>query len=76
MLGFAADHLRVEWFPPGSFVIEQGEPATELFCILSGSVDIVVEDDDGGMRLKATTGAGSFVGEDGLVIRSTAATPT
>ena len=44
---------RVEWFPPGSFVIEQGEPATELFCILSGSVDIVVEDDDGSMQLKA-----------------------
>ena len=66
MLGFAADHLTVEWFPAGSFVIEQGEPATELFCILSGTVDIVVEHDDGGLRLKDTAGRGSFVGEDGL----------
>ena len=37
MLGVAADHLRVEWFPAGSFIIEQGEPAAQLFCILSGS---------------------------------------
>lgn len=31
MLGFAADHLTVEWFPAGAFVIEQGEAANELF---------------------------------------------
>jgi hypothetical protein len=66
MLGFAADHLRVEWFPAGSFIIEQGEPANELFCILSGSADIVVETDEGSMSQEATIGAGSFVGEDGL----------
>jgi LmbE family N-acetylglucosaminyl deacetylase len=66
MLGFAADHLRVEWFPAGSFIIEQGEPAAELFCILSGSADIVVEGEDGGMDHQATIGAGSFIGEEGL----------
>ncbi len=31
MLGFAADHLTVEWFPAGGLVIEQGEAANELF---------------------------------------------
>jgi molybdenum cofactor sulfurtransferase len=66
MLGFAADHLAVEWFPAGSFIIEQGEPATALFCILSGTVDIVVEGEDGGMHRQASAGAGSFVGEAGL----------
>ena len=50
MLGFAADHLHVQWFPAGSFVIEQGEPPNELFCILSGCVDIVVEGADGQLR--------------------------
>ncbi len=69
MLGFAADHLRVEWFPAGSFIIEQGEPATQLFCILSGSAAIVLESDDGGMHHQATRGAGCFVGEDGLAAR-------
>jgi len=66
MLGFAADHLDVEWFPAGSYIIEQGEPARELFCILSGSIDIVIEGDDGRMLEVATAGAGCFVGEDGL----------
>jgi LmbE family N-acetylglucosaminyl deacetylase len=66
MLGFAADHMKVEWYPAGSFIIEQGEPARELFCILSGSADIVVESDDGRMQKRDMTGAGCFVGEDGL----------
>jgi LmbE family N-acetylglucosaminyl deacetylase len=66
VLGFAADHLHVQWFPAGSFVIEQGEPAEELFCILSGSVEIVVEDSDGRLRSVDTARAGAFVGQDGL----------
>ncbi len=66
VLGFAADHLQVEWFPAGSYVIEQGEPANELFCVLSGSVDIVVESPDGTVHTKDTAGPGSFVGQDGL----------
>ena len=66
MLGFAADHLHVQWFPAGSFVIEQGEPPNELFCILSGCVDIVVEGADGQLRKVDTAGAGAFVGQDGL----------
>lgn len=66
VLGFAADHLHVQWFPVGSYVIEQGEPPNELFCILSGSVDIVVEDADGRLRTVDTAGPGAFVGQDGL----------
>ena len=66
MLGFAADHLRVEWFPAGSFIIEQGEPATELFCILSGSADVVTERPDGRMDHLRHNGPGDFMGEDGL----------
>ncbi len=66
MLGLAADHFDVEWFPAGSFVIEQGGAATALYCILSGSVDIVIETDDGRMHTQASASAGSFFGEDGL----------
>ena len=66
MLGVSADHLHVDWFPAGSFIIEQGEPACELFCILSGSVVVFVEQDDGEMREQRSFGAGCFFGEDGL----------
>lgn len=66
MLGFVADHLDIEWFPAGSFIIEQGEPGTALFCILAGSADIVTETDDGRMQKLNTLGAGCFVGEESL----------
>jgi hypothetical protein len=66
MLGVAADHVRVEWYPPGSFIIEQDEPAHELFHILSGTADVVVETDDGRLHRRDTVGRGCFVGEDGL----------
>ncbi|GAB2580348.1 PIG-L family deacetylase [Microlunatus antarcticus] len=66
VLGFAADHLQVQWFPAGSYVIEQGEPSNELFCLLSGTVDIVVEDAAGTLVTKDSSGPGSFVGQDGL----------
>jgi LmbE family N-acetylglucosaminyl deacetylase len=71
MLGFAADHLRVEWFPAGSYLIEQGEPAFELFCILSGSADVVVELEDGRLWRKDMVGAGCFVGDDGIAAGAT-----
>jgi hypothetical protein len=66
MLGFAADYLDVDWFPAGSYVIEQGEPAAALYCILSGSLDVVVESDDGSLHRVNTVGAGCFVGEEAL----------
>jgi LmbE family N-acetylglucosaminyl deacetylase len=66
MLGVAADHVRVEWFPPGSFIIEQDEPAAELFCLLAGYADVVVEHVDGRLHRRDTVGPGCFVGEDGL----------
>jgi LmbE family N-acetylglucosaminyl deacetylase len=66
MLGVAADHVRVEWYAPGSYIIEQDEAPTELFCILSGTADVVIELGDGGMRSVGTAEVGGFVGEEGL----------
>jgi hypothetical protein len=66
MLGYAADHLSVRFFPSGTFIIEQGEPPGELFLVLSGSVDIIHELDDGSREHLATSGPGSFFGEDGI----------
>ena len=65
MLGYAADHIKVEWYPSGFYIIEQGEPATSLYLILSGNVDIFVEDSSGSEYV-VTHGPGVFLGEDGL----------
>lgn len=66
MLGYAADHMDIRFYPAGTFIIEQGEPAGELFLVLSGAFDIIREDDDGQLSRLATSGAGGFVGEDGI----------
>ena len=66
MLGLTSDHVRVEWYPEGSFIVEQGEPAKELYCVLSGTAEIVSESRDGTMWLKDTTTVGTFFGEAGL----------
>jgi len=65
MLGYAADHIKVEWYPSGFYIIEQGEPATSLYLILSGNVDIFVEDSTGSQYV-VTHGPGVFIGEQGL----------
>jgi LmbE family N-acetylglucosaminyl deacetylase len=65
MLGYAADHIKVEWYPSGFYIIEQGEPATSLYLILSGNADIVVEDSTGSQHV-VTRGPGVFIGEEGL----------
>jgi LmbE family N-acetylglucosaminyl deacetylase len=63
----ARDNVRVEWFPPGISVIEQGEPADALYLILNGTAEAVREQSDGQpVRLRRME-AGDFFGELGLV---------
>jgi LmbE family N-acetylglucosaminyl deacetylase len=65
-LGYAADFVTVEWFPSGTYLIEQGEAATTMYLILSGQVEIRREDDDGDVRPVGVSRAGQFVGEEGI----------
>ena len=65
-LGFASDFVNVEWFPSGTYLIEQGEAATTMYLILSGRVEIRREHEDGGVRLVNVLRAGQFVGEEGI----------
>jgi LmbE family N-acetylglucosaminyl deacetylase len=65
-LRIADDHIFVQWYPAGFYIIEQGEPASKLYMILSGQVDVFEEDEDGTVRLLASRGPGEFVGELGV----------
>ena len=65
-LGNIRDHTEVRWFPPGSYVVEQGEPATQLFLILSGQADVWQEHDDGRRVRLRQVGPGEFFGELGV----------
>jgi LmbE family N-acetylglucosaminyl deacetylase len=65
-LGFAADFVRVEWFPAGTYLMEQGEAATRMFLLLSGRVEIRREDAAGQVRVVDESRPGQFVGEQGI----------
>ena len=65
-LGYAADFVRVDWFPSGSYLLEQGEPATAMYFLLSGQVEIRRESEDGRIAVVDRSGPGEFVGEVGI----------
>jgi LmbE family N-acetylglucosaminyl deacetylase len=65
-LGYASDHVGVGWFPAGSYIIEQGEPADRLYLLLGGEAEVMREEPDGTLRHLARVGPGEFVGERGL----------
>lgn len=63
MLGFASDHIKVEWYPAGYYIIEQGEPPSSLYLILSGRADVVQEQPDGTLEKVNELNPGQFIGE-------------
>lgn len=53
-------------FPPKAAIIRQGDPAGELYFIISGSVTVLLEDDKGHEIVLAYLNPGDFFGEIGL----------
>ena len=66
LLHYSSDHFDVSWYPAGFSIIEQGEQANCLYLILSGTVDVIREADDGTMHVLAQLEPGAFFGEEGL----------
>ena len=53
-------------FPPGTFVIEQGEAPRTLFLILSGEAEAVRETGEGEIEILGRLEPGHFFGETGI----------
>jgi len=68
LLAFAA-RLRapaVRVYPPGAYLIRQGDPATEMLILRSGTCNVLVKDDKAAApRILATRKPPEFVGEMG-----------
>lgn len=60
---YAGDHVETMWAPPGTYLVEQGEPATSLYLILSGQAEVVQEQPDGSVNRLRRIGPGEFFGE-------------
>lgn len=57
-------------YPPRTEVFRPGDPAGTLYYVVSGSVSIITEEDDGRELVLGYFGNGEFVGEMGLFIES------
>lgn len=67
MLNYANDFVDVRWYPPNFCIIEQGESANDLYVILSGSVRVQQEGENGTSSHIADLETGDFFGEMGLI---------
>jgi len=65
-LGYAADFVNLEWFPRGSYLIEQGDAAATMYFLLSGNVEIRRESKAALVRVIDRSGPGEFIGEAGI----------
>lgn len=69
MLHYANDFVDVRWYPPGFCIVEQGETANDLYIILSGSAEVLHEDESGHLTHIADLTRGEFFGEIGLTAK-------
>ncbi len=60
------DHYAVRWFPAGFPIVEQGEPATSLYLLLSGQADVIRENQAGERQHVVRLVPGQFFGEQGI----------
>jgi len=59
-------HCHRRRYPAKSAIVRQGDPAGDLFYIVSGSVTVLLEDDKGHEIVLAYLNPGEFFGEIGL----------
>ncbi len=57
-------------YPPRTEVFRPGDPASTLYYVISGSVSIITEEEDGRELVLGYFGPGEFVGEMGLFVES------
>ena len=60
------EHCHQKTYPTKQIIIKEGDPSTDLFYIISGSVTVMVEDHKGHEIVLAYLNPGDFFGEIGL----------
>ena len=60
------EHCHLRQYPVKSVIIKEGDPSTELYYIIKGSVSVLVEDAKGREIVLAYLNPGEFFGEIGL----------
>jgi len=60
------DNCHRRTYPAKSVIINAGDHSSELYYLVSGSVSVVIEDDDGHEIILAYLNSGDFFGEIGM----------
>lgn len=60
------EHCHQKQYPAKSVIIKEGDPSTDLYYIISGSVTVMVEDQKGREIVLTYLNPGDFFGEIGL----------
>jgi CRP/FNR family transcriptional regulator, cyclic AMP receptor protein len=60
------EHCHRRHYAPKTAIIRQGDPSDELYYIISGSVTVLLEDEEGHEIVLAYLNPGDFFGEIGL----------
>ena len=71
LLHYSGDHVDISWYPAGFSIVEQGERATILYLLLSGTAQVIREGVDGTHQVLAQLQPGAFFGQEGLAYRQT-----
>ena len=58
-----APSLKDALFAPGEYIVRQGDPSGDMYVVVSGTVDVLVNGEGGQSELVATLEAGQFFGE-------------
>jgi CRP/FNR family transcriptional regulator, cyclic AMP receptor protein len=58
---------RLHRFRAGTVLMAQGDPADEVFCVLSGRIEVTSVTADGGVQLLAVVAPGDLLGELGVL---------
>ena len=60
------EHCHQKMYPAKNLIIKEGEPSAELYYIISGSVTVMVEDQNGHEIVLSYLNPGDFFGEIGM----------
>jgi len=66
-LAWAERHLTARSYPPGAFIIRQGEEASRFFIVTRGAAEMVVQRPGGQQIVVRRLGAGQYFGATGLM---------
>jgi CRP-like cAMP-binding protein/CheY-like chemotaxis protein len=66
-IDFIVERLKFKTFGTNEIICKIGDPGDTMYIIISGSVDVIITDQEGNEQIVATSGPGDYFGEMALL---------